>query len=104
MRPVVIKINEAIVSHPIVPDIKAQSYMVAKPGHKNPQKLKKVMESQTGGSKFNIIPIKNDLTHVIKVHNVLKNNELVAIHADRYLEGAKFLELDFLDLQNQMLF
>ena len=60
------------------------------------QKLKKVLESQTGGSKFNIIPIKNDLTHVIKVHNVLKNNELVAIHADRYLEGAKFLELDFL--------
>jgi len=60
------------------------------------KKIKKYMESSTGGSKFNVIPIKNDLSHVIKVHQALSNNEFIAIHADRYLEGAKYLEIDFL--------
>lgn len=60
-------------------------------------KIKKYMNTSTGGSRFNIIPIKkNDLSHVIKIHQALSNNEFVAIHADRYMEGAKFIELDFL--------
>ena len=60
------------------------------------QKIKQYMKSTTGGSRFNIIPIKNDLSHVIKINNALSKNEFVAIHADRSLEGAKFIELDFL--------
>lgn len=60
------------------------------------KKIKQYLKGTTGGSHFNIIPIKNDLSHVIKVHNALSNNEFVAIHADRYLEGSKFIELDFL--------
>lgn len=60
------------------------------------QKIKQYMSATTGGSRFNIIPIKNDLSHVIKINNALSNNEFVAIHADRYLEGAKFIEIDFL--------
>jgi predicted LPLAT superfamily acyltransferase len=63
------------------------------------QKIKQYTDSKTGGSKFNIIGIKNDLSHVIKVHQALKRNEFIAIHADRYLEGAKFIELDFLGKQ-----
>ncbi|GLU56709.1 lipid A biosynthesis acyltransferase [Dyadobacter frigoris] len=60
------------------------------------ESIKKFMDLSTGGSKFKIIPIKNDLSHVILIRNALLNNEFVAIHADRYLEGAKFIELDFL--------
>lgn len=60
------------------------------------EKIKQYLKGTTGGSHFNIIPIKNDLSHVIKVNNALTNNEFVAIHADRYLEGAKFIELNFL--------
>lgn len=60
------------------------------------QKVSQFLEATTGGSKFNIIPIKDDLSHVIKINNALSNNEFVAIHADRYLEGAKYIELDFL--------
>jgi predicted LPLAT superfamily acyltransferase len=59
------------------------------------KKIKQYLKGTTGGSYFNIIPIKNDLSHVIKVNNALSNNEFVAIHADRYLEGSKFIELDF---------
>ena len=61
------------------------------------QKIKSYTDSTTGGSHFNIIPIKNDLSHVIRVHQALKRNEFVAIHADRYMEGSKFIEIDFLN-------
>lgn len=60
------------------------------------ENIKKFMEMSTGGPRFKVIPIKNDLSHVISIRNALKNNEFVAIHADRYMEGAKYLELDFL--------
>ncbi len=59
------------------------------------ENIKQYLTSTTGGSHFNIIPIKNDLSHVIKIHNALSNNEFVAIHADRYLEGSKYIEIDF---------
>lgn len=59
------------------------------------QKIKSYTDSVTGGSKFNIIGIKNDLSHVIKIHQALKRNEFIAIHADRYMEGSKFIELQF---------
>ncbi|MBE9464082.1 lipid A biosynthesis acyltransferase [Dyadobacter subterraneus] len=61
------------------------------------ESIKKFMDLSTGGSRFKIIPIKNDLSHVISIRNALLNNEFVAIHADRYLEGAKYIELDFFD-------
>ena len=60
------------------------------------EKIKKYMDLSTGGSRFKVIAIKNDLSHVIAIRNALINNEFVAIHADRYMEGAKFIELDFL--------
>jgi len=60
------------------------------------ESIKKFMELSTGGSRFKIIAIKDDLSHVIAIRNALMANEFVAIHADRYLEGAKFIELDFL--------
>lgn len=59
------------------------------------ESIKKFMDLSTGGSRFKVIPIKNDLSHVISIRNALVNNEFVAIHADRYLEGAKYIELDF---------
>src|SRR5207249_2241560 len=37
----------------------------------------------------------NDLSHVIKIKNALDQNELIAIHADRYTENAKTIELNF---------
>lgn len=58
--------------------------------------IKEYLKDQTGGSRFNIIAIKDDLSHVFEIHNALKNNEFVAIHADRYIEGAKNLVVPFL--------
>ncbi|MCE6991340.1 lipid A biosynthesis acyltransferase [Dyadobacter sp. CY323] len=60
------------------------------------ENIKKYMDMSTGGSRFKVIAIKNDLSHIISIRNALINNEFVAIHSDRYLEGAKFIEMDFL--------
>ncbi len=60
------------------------------------EEIKNFLKDSTGGSHFNVIPIKDDLSHVILINNALRNNEFVAIHADRFLEGAKYIELDFL--------
>lgn len=59
------------------------------------ENIKKYMDMSTGGSRFKVIAIKNDLSHIISIRNALVNNEFVAIHADRYLEGARYIELDF---------
>lgn len=61
------------------------------------EKVKKFMEMKTGGSKYNLIPIKkDDMSHLILIHQALKRKEFVAIHADRITEDAKSFELDFL--------
>lgn len=60
------------------------------------ENIKKYMDKSTGGSLFNIIPIKNDLSHIFKINNALEKNELIAMHADRYVEGMRYLEIDFL--------
>ena len=60
------------------------------------QKIKQYIEDQTGGSRYNLIPIKDDMSHLILMHQALKRNELLALHADRVSGDGKTLELDFL--------
>lgn len=59
------------------------------------EKIKDFVNESTGGSKFNVIPIKNDLSHIIKIKNALTADEFIAIHADRFMDGAKNIELNF---------
>ena len=59
------------------------------------QEIKEFLDANTGGSKFDIIAIKDDFSHIIKIYNALSNNEFIAVHADRVKEGTKFIEIDF---------
>lgn len=59
------------------------------------EKLTKFFNVVTGGVNFNIIPIKDDFSHIIKIHMALKRNEFICLHADRNMPGAKTIELDF---------
>ncbi len=61
------------------------------------EKIKSYIDQQTGGHKFNLIPIKNDMSHLILIHQALKRNELIAIHADRTSEHSKNHSYSFLD-------
>lgn len=60
------------------------------------QKIKDYLTSVTGERKANIIVIKNDLSHIYEIDQALKNNELVCMHADRFVEGSRTMEIDFL--------
>lgn len=60
------------------------------------EKVKDYLSRQTGGARYHIIPLKDDLSHLVLVHQALKRNELVALHADRYQTGQKTYALSFL--------
>lgn len=49
----------------------------------------------------NFIIIKNDFSHIYQISDALSNNELVCMHADRFLEGTKTLTADFLGKEAQ---
>lgn len=60
------------------------------------EKIQALLSSQEKEPGFNIIPISNDLSHLIKIYAAIKQGDLVCMHADRYLEGAKTELIDFL--------
>lgn len=60
------------------------------------QKIKKYMEGVTGKRNMNVIVIKEDLSHIYAISEALKNNELVCMHADRFVEGNKTMVCNFL--------
>lgn len=60
------------------------------------QQIKKQMEEGMGGRKFNVIPIKDDISHIFLISKALMNHELVCIHGDRFRDGMRTLKHDFL--------
>lgn len=60
------------------------------------EKIKEFLNTVTGKKSVNFIVIKNDLSHIYRISEVLRNNELVCMHADRFLEGNKTFTADFL--------
>jgi predicted LPLAT superfamily acyltransferase len=60
------------------------------------EKIKEWMNSVTGKKSVKFIIIKNDLSHIYQVSDALENNELVCMHADRFLEGNKTFTANFL--------
>lgn len=59
------------------------------------EKIKEFLELRTGGPRYNVIGIKDDLSHLIKIKHALDNNELIAIHADRSMNSSKEKKVPF---------
>lgn len=59
------------------------------------EKIKALVNEKTGGVQFKMIPIKDDLSHVMAMKMAFNNNELVAMHGDRFLEGARSITCEF---------
>ncbi|HET6244605.1 MAG: lysophospholipid acyltransferase family protein [Bacteroidetes bacterium] len=57
--------------------------------------IKKYMDEVTGQKTFQIIFVKEDLSHIYKINQALASNELVCIHADRFLPENKTLSTEF---------
>jgi predicted LPLAT superfamily acyltransferase len=60
------------------------------------QQIKEYLERVTGGHKLNIIPIRQDMSHVYAMGDALQKNELICLHADRFLEGNKIKRIRLL--------
>jgi predicted LPLAT superfamily acyltransferase len=60
------------------------------------QQLKEYLTGVTGERSANIIVIRDDLSHIYQIKEAFENNELVCMHADRFLEGVKTLDATFL--------
>ena len=60
------------------------------------EQIKEYLEEVTGKRSVNIIVIKNDISHIYAISDAFNNNELVCMHADRFIEGNKTLTTDFL--------
>ncbi len=60
------------------------------------ERIKNYLGKQTGGPNFSIILIKNDMSHVYAIGDALQRNELICLHADRFLKGNKTTSIDFL--------
>ena len=60
------------------------------------EQIKNYLEEKTEATKYKLIPLREDMSHLIKIHKALKNNELVALLADRTLSDQKTFYLPFL--------
>jgi predicted LPLAT superfamily acyltransferase len=60
------------------------------------RQIKNYLEHVTGKRNMNIIVIKDDISHIYAINEAFKNNELVCMHADRFVEGNKSMTGNFL--------
>lgn len=61
------------------------------------QKIKEYMSDVVGEVEFKIIPIKDDFSHIMKIHQALQNKEFICIHGDRFLPETKTRSLSFMN-------
>jgi predicted LPLAT superfamily acyltransferase len=56
------------------------------------EQIKEYLESIMQEKNLNIITIRDDFSHIYEISNALRNNELVALHGDRFVEGSKTMK------------
>lgn len=63
------------------------------------KQIKRYLDTVTGERGVQIILIKNDLSHIYEISQAFERNELVCMHADRYMEGNKTIAVSILGEQ-----
>lgn len=59
------------------------------------EQLKNYLKSQNQKPTYQVIPIKNDMSHLLAIRIALQNGEIVCIHGDRFVPGARTMETAF---------
>ncbi|PLX13196.1 MAG: lipid A biosynthesis acyltransferase [Marinilabiliales bacterium] len=59
------------------------------------EKIKSMLDDVMTEKKMSIIPITNDFSHLFKIKEALENNEIVAMHGDRFLPGTNAFKRNF---------
>lgn len=65
------------------------------------EQIKKTLEETTGGRGYNMILIKEDLSHIYEIGEALQRNEIICMTADRFMPGARTMSVNFLGEQAQ---
>jgi predicted LPLAT superfamily acyltransferase len=60
------------------------------------RQIKQYLDSVTGKRNLRVIVIRNDLSHIYEISDAFKNNELVCMHADRFIEGNKTMTAELM--------
>jgi predicted LPLAT superfamily acyltransferase len=60
------------------------------------RQIKEYLDSVAIKKQFKVIVIKEDMSHVYAIGEALQRNELICLHADRYLDNTKTLVKEFL--------
>jgi predicted LPLAT superfamily acyltransferase len=60
------------------------------------EQIKAYMQQFEGRRSFNIIYVREDMSHIYELSAALNRNELVCMHADRYRPGNRLINHDFL--------
>jgi predicted LPLAT superfamily acyltransferase len=60
------------------------------------QRIKHYLDSVMQERNIKVIPLKDDLSHLISIRQALDKGELIAIHGDRFMEGMKTLSASFM--------
>jgi predicted LPLAT superfamily acyltransferase len=60
------------------------------------KKIKNYLEGLSIKSRAKYILIKDDMSHIFGFNKALSENEFICMTGDRYVDGSKFLEIDFL--------
>lgn len=63
------------------------------------EKIKEYLENIMVKKNFKVIVMKEDLSHIWEIHKALDNKELVCFHGDRFVEGSKYVSVDFLGVE-----
>jgi len=60
------------------------------------EQIKQYMDKFAGAPSYNIISVRQDMSHIYQISAAIQRNEFICIHGDRFTEGTRTLEQDFL--------
>lgn len=60
------------------------------------ERIKQYMEGVMKNKNVNIIPIRQDLSHIFLINKALRNKEIICMHGDRFMQGSKISARNFM--------
>lgn len=60
------------------------------------EKIKDYMGDVMKKKNFNVIPIKDDMSHIFLIKEALSRNELIVMHGDRYIDKSSAVKMPFM--------
>ncbi len=63
------------------------------------EKIKQFIKSSSGGENVNIIAMNKEMDYLLDLVKAFKNKEVICLHGDRFIEGSRIAEIEFMSLK-----